>query len=73
MNQFAMKICDQMITATSDQDVVTAQNIGDMNYQNNKSMAVDTGKNLIATADMGLALSSQYGRTDSTLYPFTFK
>ncbi|TGO13859.1 hypothetical protein BTUL_0062g00330 [Botrytis tulipae] len=60
MNQFTMKICDQTVTATSDQDAVAAEKVGDMNYYNKTSMTVDVGKNLVATADMDLAPSSQY-------------
>ncbi|KAF7879913.1 uncharacterized protein EAF02_007550 [Botrytis sinoallii] len=55
-----MDIWDQMVTATSDQDAVAAQKVGDMNYHNKTSMTVDAGQNLVASTDLDLAPSSQY-------------
>ncbi|KAF7926814.1 uncharacterized protein EAE98_006199 [Botrytis deweyae] len=55
-----MDICDQMVTATSDQDSAAAQKVGDMKYHNKTSMTVDAGQNLVASTDLDLAPSSQY-------------
>ncbi|KAF5874066.1 uncharacterized protein Bfra_004073 [Botrytis fragariae] len=60
MNQFTMDICNQMTIATSEQDAVADQKVGDMNYHNKRSMTVDAGMSPVATTDLDLNPSSQY-------------